>query len=85
MWIKTTAEFRGSISDMLWESMDDDERDAALERREFRFNTNELIAYNESRNGETTIRLRNGYEITVGMAMVELDEIFFSEIAKINS
>lgn len=77
MWIRTTAKFRSGIPDVEWDMMDEDQQEDSCTIRKFRFNTDRLEAYNESKYGITTIRMKSGYELTVDLTVEELDKIIF--------
>ncbi len=80
MWIKTTARFRFDVSDTEWDLMNDEQKVDACEQRKFRFNTEELQCYNESKMGGTTIVLKDGYSITVDMDVMQIDKIVFQNV-----
>lgn len=75
MWIKTIAKFRPpNIEDVEWETYDNEQKIQSCEPRKFRFDSAELETYNETR-GETTIRMKSGYDITIEMKVEELDKL----------
>lgn len=59
--------------------MDEDQQEDACTVRLFRFNTDELFAYNQSESGMTTIRMKSGYDLTIDMTVEELDKIIFAQ------
>lgn len=82
MWIRCTALFKSrEVEEILWETMSAEEQDENCEPREFRFDTDELFAFNEAKNTGITLRFKSGYDITVTMTVQELDAVIF----KINS
>lgn len=75
-WIKTTAKFiPHDISEEEWECYNEQAQKDAEEKRKFRFDTDEMQVYNESYDGNVSIRMKNGYEITINMTVEELDKI----------
>ncbi len=81
MWIKTTAQFRSGIPDVEWEMLDEEQQYEATEPREFRFNTDDVFCYNESRKeNAVTVHFKHShdYSLTVNMTYQELDKIIFN-------
>jgi hypothetical protein len=78
MWIKTKARFRSGISDVEWDMYSDEQKRDNCEPRDFRFNTDDIMYYNTSLDGQTTIHFRHYSDsITVEMTTAQLDQFIF--------
>lgn len=81
MWIKTKGRFCDpTIPDVEWESMSYEQKLESYVFRNYRFNTDDLFAYNDSSEGVINLRFKiYDEEQAVKMTMAELDEIIFKE------
>lgn len=80
MWVKTKAYFRPDhISMVIWDTYDSDQKMENAEPIPFRFNTDEIVCYNKTSSGETTIRFKR-YEdtTTVLISIEEMDRLIFN-------
>lgn len=82
-WIKTDAWFRDkNISDDMWESFSEEQRERNIHLTPFRFLSSEVFAYNAAVDGSgVTLRFKNGYDIVVDMKLEQADKIFQSAVA----
>ncbi len=79
MWIQTQALFKNKIDKVEWDLMSDDEQLEATHASDYRFNSDELVCYNNASNGQTTIVLKEYGSIIICMTVQELDKIIFGE------
>jgi hypothetical protein len=77
-WVITQAFFRGEdgYSDDMFNELSDEQKQDLVSPVPFRFLSEEVVRYNKSSNGYTTIGFRNGYSIVIEMKIEYVDRIF---------